>query len=178
MKRANLVVILTLIVVTPVVTLFILRGNRPDTAQTQPAGPVVVTDTTAYTTRPLKPAEVRAPLLPVALPSDASDIQFAQYSYRQAYELLVSFHAPPESCVDYAKAILIDYNRMNPNRPVPADLTPLTKPPRKYICEEMPTPWFTPETIQTGMKGGEAGSHQPEIWIDSDRGVFYYLLRD
>ena len=39
-------------------------------------------------------------------------------------------------------------------------------------------PWFDPQSIKTGFVGGERGSHQPSIWIDAEKGIFYYHYSD
>jgi hypothetical protein len=39
-------------------------------------------------------------------------------------------------------------------------------------------PWFTPDAIQSGVEGGKRRSHQPRVWVDTDRGVFYYEYMD
>ena len=39
-------------------------------------------------------------------------------------------------------------------------------------------PWFDPRSIKKGLVGGEGGSHQPLIWIDTEKGIFYYQYHD
>ena len=39
-------------------------------------------------------------------------------------------------------------------------------------------PWFDPQSIRAGLVGGEEGGGQPVIWIDTNRGVFYYMCSD
>lgn len=140
---------------------------------------VVVTPTTAYSTRPLKRKELSRAILSVDIPADATDIQFAEYSEWQAYELFVTFRAPATTCASYARAILDDFNKQHPVRQVSSDLHPFVGVPlQKVVSTVLPVPWFTPEAIAQGVEGGKRGSHQPKVWVDTARGAFYYQYTD
>ena len=38
--------------------------------------------------------------------------------------------------------------------------------------------WFDPDKITRGIYAGDSSSHKPEIWIDLDRGIFYFREND
>jgi hypothetical protein len=154
-----------------------------------PGSPVVVTKTTAYTIRPLRRDEVRGQLLPVELPADATNIQFASYSEWVAYLHVVRFEAPAETCRAYAQAVLEAHNRANPQHRVRASLwTAGTPEPsetgeapdaigmRGDWCAGAPVaaPWFRPQDVARGLEGGG----NPKVWVDLDRGVFYFWQSD
>jgi hypothetical protein len=50
--------------------------------------------------------------------------------------------------------------------------------PRVDETPDVSAPWFDPQVIQKGFLAGKASSHTPAIWIDSERGVFYYQYHD
>jgi hypothetical protein len=139
---------------------------------------VVRTDTAAYSTRPLRRDEVNEPLLPVALPAGVTDIQFAAYAEWQAYEVFVTFRGPPTTCLAYARDVLAAFNGAHPDRRVPADLAPITRPVADVGSRTLPVAWFTPQAITAGVEGGADGSHQPRVWVDTAAGAFYYRYTD
>ena len=162
--------------------------STDDLKQLQPPGsPVVVTITTTYTTRPLRRDEVRGPLLPVELPAEAANIQFASYSEWVAYLHVVRFEAPAETCRAYAQAVLEAHNRDHPERKVRAALWPAGTPEpgeagespdaasvpltRSDWCVGVPVsaPWFRPQDVTRGLEGGS----NPKVWVDLDHGFFY-----
>ena len=38
--------------------------------------------------------------------------------------------------------------------------------------------WFNNDHITRGLAGGKGYEGEPRIWIDNDRGIFYYFLTD
>lgn len=50
--------------------------------------------------------------------------------------------------------------------------------PRVSISPVLPAPWFAPGDIRKGLVAGATRSHTPGIWIDTERGVFYYQYTD
>lgn len=145
--------------------------------KTMNAQGVVTTRHHAYTTRPLSRSELTASLLPVPIPPEASDIQFAEYREWQAYEMYVRFRAPTDVCGAYAKA-LIDNQNAKPQTKRISEFRTMTTAPAKVSSTELSIDWFTPDTIKTGSEAGDDGSWNPRIWIDSERGIFYYRLTD
>ena len=90
-------------------------GKRPG------SNGVVIDGNIVYSTRPLRPEEIK-PLLtvPVPFPAAARDFQFADYGEWLAAECYFSFRAPPDICVAYAHKVLQEHNRQHPDEPVPA----------------------------------------------------------
>jgi hypothetical protein len=96
----------------------------------------------------------------------------------------VRFDAPVADCIATAKAILGNYNAANPGDKIPGltefDNTHSSElaDPNDIASGELVTPWFHPEQIKKGQIGGELGSFTPQVWIDTDKGVFYYRYED
>ena len=179
MRRSAPFLLVTIAVVWLVAAMF--RGGnapKPTTSMTTADGSVVRTETSCYSTRPLRRDEVLEPLLPVALPRDATDVQFASYAEWQAFELFVAFRAPPATCEAYAREVLAAFNRANPNRRVAADLVPIAGAVDRIQSGTLAVGWFRPDAIGSGVEGGERGSHQPKVWVDAATGTFYYLYTD
>jgi hypothetical protein len=152
-----------------------------------PDGPVFATKTRAYTLRPLRRDEVEGRLLPAELPAEATNIRFAERSEWVAYIMFASFEAPPETCRAYATRVLDEYNRQRRGTTVPSELWPVGKPPDNAVArldfpappemgksEGLPVEWFRPENITSGFEGGD----RPRVWVDMERGVFYYFTAD
>jgi len=135
-----------------------------------------------YTTRPLRREEMRVQMLPVAFPATATDFQFAEFGYWLVGEFYFSFRAPPDVCLAYAQAVLDEHNKRNPKEPLPGlrpvgsgeepvNSRPLT--PFYLTNEGVTVSWFQPGAIREGVEGGERGS-KGKVWVDTERGVFYY----
>ena len=150
---------------------------------------VVASGNVVYTTRPLRPHEMRVQMLTVPFPGAARDFQFADYGEWLAAEFYLSFRAPPDVCVAYAHKVLDEHNKQHPREPV-AGLKPfslvretpygrvtLQAPESKYLGHErMPLHWFRPDLIREGVEGGD-NFRTPKVWVDTERGVFYYEYR-
>jgi hypothetical protein len=154
-------------------------GKRPGRHGVVSDGNVV------YTTRPLRPQEMQ-PLLTVPFPPAARDFQFAEYGEWLAHEFYLSFRAPPDICVAYANKVLEEHNRQHPEEPVPGlkpfslvqetpyGPTKLRAGHSKFLGpDQMPLHWFGPDMIREGVEGGEA-LRKGKVWVDTDRGIFYY----
>jgi len=51
-------------------------------------------------------------------------------------------------------------------------------PPPEASFAEANKWWFTPERIRRGVCFGNTASHNPQIRIDAERGIFYYKRAD
>ncbi|MEM7393902.1 MAG: hypothetical protein AAF492_16310 [Verrucomicrobiota bacterium] len=126
-------------------------------------------------TEPVGLAEVKKDLS-FPFPPGASNIYWAEYAQWVAYDFRVRFEAPLEQCRSNALTVLKDFNRKNAHRPVDVTLTRLTN--RIDYTEPGPPlniDWFDLHNITNGVRSARGGSHQPTIWIDEDRQIFYYL---
>lgn len=117
--------------------------------------------------------------LTVPLPDGAAEIQYACHAYGMVYDFMLKFRAPVEVCKAHALLLLAQHNARVPERAVPAGLRPLTRSPDP----ETPLPpitvtWWDIHNIKSGFTGGARGNHQPMIWIDADRGLFYLHFWD
>ena len=113
------------------------------------------------------------------LPDGAKSILYAQYSRWIAYEFILKFEAPLEVCKSHALALLRRHNEDKRIDPVPVELRPFAptpdSTPKKWVLD---VPWFDVHNIKNGFVGGDSGSSLPMIWIDAERGIFYYRCHD
>lgn len=128
---------------------------------------------------------------PIAIPSTAKNVQYAVYSEFQAFAAFVRYEAPVDACIEAGKTLLGADNaeRRKNRRPELEGLHALIRAPagpqavpgrpgNRAMPPELSIPWFNPGSITEGLEGGGAGSHEPKVWIDTTRGVFYYQLQD
>jgi hypothetical protein len=127
---------------------------------------------------PVDLAEARR-RLPFDYPDSAHHIRFASFSQFVAFEMLIRLEAPIEDCRAVAERVIAEHNARHPDRIVP-DLAAIGQdahdPP--IDSAHFRTDWFDIAAIGNGLVGGKRGSHTPQVWVDLDRGVFYYLIND
>ncbi|MDI1311841.1 hypothetical protein [Prosthecobacter sp.] len=116
------------------------------------------------------------------LPSTAHNIQIAQYSFGFAYELLVRFEAPVSVCEQHVAEVLKwdEKNRHDKGMPKQDELSTEKVDHVGYIENSTlkPTPWFALGTLKRGLHVGKPGCSVPEIWIDQEKGIFYFRETD
>ena len=113
------------------------------------------------------------------LPNEASDIYYAHYAQWIAYNFMIKFQAPIEICKSHAICLIEKYNKENPDKKITPELIEIIEPP--FPAETGPPfniTWFDVHNIKNGFEIGTGAIHQPSIWIDSDRNLFYYRLTD
>lgn len=124
---------------------------------------------------------------PIPLPAGARNVEYAVWSHWISFIVLVRFEAPPEECVKHIDTILTWHDEKNPalttlqkRRPRPPSYSgvPVTHVDRVDTSVLKPVPWFNPHLITRGIHAGVPGSHTPEVWVDLERGVFYYRETD
>jgi hypothetical protein len=125
---------------------------------------------------PLSVAEARHHFT-FPFPDSAINVHFASYREWIAAKDFIRFEAPAADCIAAAEQLIKDHNAKHPDRTIPA-LSALEVVKHVVEPEPLSVPWFTPQTIRKGLVGGQSGSHQPLIWVDTERGVFYYQYRD
>jgi hypothetical protein len=111
------------------------------------------------------------------LPESAHNIYFGGFWGGQAYTMVVRFDAPTNDCIKHIGTALAwddriynrtsSYPRVAVTNVAPVDAGFLT-----------PTRWFNPDKITHGIYAGVWGSHTPQIWVDWDKGVFYFRETD
>jgi hypothetical protein len=112
-------------------------------------------------------AEAQSAGLPMALPPEAHDVRFVQASGGlQAYELLVRFEASAGICRQ-------SFIAAHPG----AKLVDLESAPAKARPDMVGTaPWFDVQNIRHGWM--DTTLDHEEVWIDSDRGIYYCRITD
>jgi hypothetical protein len=151
-------------------------------------------DAIVQTSAPLTLAQANR--CPIDLPPEASNIQYKRWSCWVGLDEYVRFEAPPGICVAHAATVFAAWREgSNPGtttHPLSPTLSPTsaatlstsTKPGRISSTKRRSGPeptcpsWFDPENISHGLASVNEVSHTPSIWIDLDRGVFYYHLSD
>ena len=111
------------------------------------------------------------------LPPSSRNIYHGMYADWQAYTRLVRIEAPQEDCLKHIDAV-IAWNDKKHQR--------TSSYPRIQVAYVAPVgagrleraSWFDPEKITRGIYTGDGSSHKPQIWIDLDRGIFYFQEMD
>jgi len=107
---------------------------------------------------------------PIALPDAASNVRVATYTHWVAYSQYVRFEAPTPVCLAHAKAM----TGQEPPAPKALD-----EDERRcfhlYFADGLP--WFDTAHIRNGVVLG-GGPSVPKVWVDTDRGIFYYQITD
>jgi hypothetical protein len=112
------------------------------------------------------------------LPKTAHNINSAMYVDWQVFQHFVRFEAPKEDCMANIDAVLAWHDKEHKTT------TSYPRVPVTHVNpiggdETMgPTPWFDVDKITNGIFAGKNDSRTPEIWVDLDRGVFYYFEAD
>ena len=107
------------------------------------------------------------------------NIRVARFSQWTAYEIFVRFEAPKADCVAFAERIIAAHDREHA-RSAPVAFAEFEGPVERSVAStpHLETEWFDIQAIRHGVVGGSGPSHSPKVWIDTDRGVFYYKQTD
>lgn len=116
------------------------------------------------------------------LPASSRNIYYGMYADWQAYTRLVRFEAPVEDCLKHIDTV-IAWNDKIYGRTSSYPRVPVTHVDSVGAAWLDKTEWFDPEKLKRGIYVGESSghtpeSHTPEIWVDLDRGVFYFKETD
>ena len=111
------------------------------------------------------------------LPESAHNIYYGIYGEWQAYTMIVRFDAPVRDCIKHIDTVLA-WDDKNYNRTSSYPRVTVTKVEPVDAGFLTPTSWFTPHKIAHGIHVGEGGGHVPQIWIDTDKGTFYFRETD
>lgn len=128
-------------------------------------------------TEPISLEEARKKL-DIPLPDRASNILYAGYAEWVAYDFILKFEAPVDICKSHALLLLEEHNKQTSQEKLPLEFRTITETPT--ISGKLPfdIDWFDIHNIKNGLLAGDSGSHQPMIWIDTDRNIFYYRYTD
>lgn len=125
---------------------------------------------------------------PISLPKDAKNIQFVDfYAGFGGFARYVRFEAPAEVCREHARVVLNEHNSKVTteslrvrvvSEPLSLDRAQATARSAKSGEVVSQASWFDSDAIQKGEACGDGHSHTPEIFVDLERGVFYYRCTD
>jgi len=127
---------------------------------------------------------------PLNVPKTAAWVRCSEYSYWIAYDLQVKFKAPYEDSMKAAEDIL-EQRRAEAGAQQPDYIRVQIRDGRyqtsmpgyaaRSVADDLMQGtkwWFNPENIMNGVYLGARGPYVPQIWIDKDRGLFYYRETD
>ena len=112
------------------------------------------------------------------LPAASHNINYAMYGDWQAYQRFVRFEAPVEDCIRHIDVVLAWNDKMYKRISSYPRIEVASVEPHRGDSMMGPVPWFDVDKIRHGIYVGKASSHTPEIWVDRDRGVFYFYETD
>lgn len=115
------------------------------------------------------------------IPTAAGNIQIARYSFGFAYELLVRFEAPVSVCEQHVAEVLKWHDKSMPKHMTKQEAPPVEKVDHVDYAENFmlkTTPWFDPGSLKRGLHVGRPGCSVPEMWIDQEKGIFYFRETD
>ncbi|MEI8195515.1 MAG: hypothetical protein WCI73_06375 [Phycisphaerae bacterium] len=120
--------------------------------------------------RPLTYAEARRHS-PISLPPSARNIWIAKHRQWVGFEEYVRFEAPLAECEAFAESLLQN------EKLAPVDLT--DQEPRHPISPKgiHDLSWFDLAKVKNGLRN-DGNMTLKQIYIDRDRGVFYYVNSD
>lgn len=127
-------------------------------------------DTPLTFTQAMKEKDIGIPL-----PKSAHNINYAMYADGQTYERFVRFEAPVEDCIKHIDVVLAWHDKMfkRTSSYDPRHISSVA--PHGGDKTMGPTPWFDVDKTVNGLYIGEDEMLKPQIWIDLDRGIFYFM---
>lgn len=97
------------------------------------------------------------------------------------YKTYVRFEAPPQDCVNHINTVKAyweeEWDTSLGNFQPPG---PIEEPSydRHFYSDPYSPAWFEPNTIDEGVTAGGGGTGVPMVWVDTQRGIFYYEISD
>jgi len=126
---------------------------------------------------PMTYEEAYSKKLGFPLPKGCFNVTYAEVADWQLHDIYARFEAPVDVCLRHIDTVLAWHDSMYKNN---------TSYPKAEITNSMrgggdltiPAPWFDLDKLKHGIEAGTNASHQPMIWVDTDRGVFYFHETD
>jgi len=110
-------------------------------------------------------------------PASSHDIYYGVYGNWQEFTLIVRFDATLQDCTNAIRNLIaFDDAMMKRTSSYPRSSFTHIDPVDTGSIKS--APWFAPNMITNGIYTGENGSHTPEIWVDLDKGRFYFKETD
>jgi hypothetical protein len=121
---------------------------------------------------------------PISMPQSATNIQYGIWSLWQASMTYVRFEAPVDDCLKHAEKVLNEHalscNLTGVSIVTNTDLPKLPNPGTP--AKNFDVSWFDVEAISGGiqfeLKSDPNRNSSPIIYIDQNRGAFYYKYYD
>ena len=119
---------------------------------------------------------------PIPLPESAFNIQYGVWSYWQSSSSFVRFEAPVSDCMEHVETIFNRYvSIFNLTGVSIIKITNFQKYTHNpAIMVNFDVSWFDIASISNGIKFelefDQPGRSSPTIYVDQNRGVFYYEL--
>lgn len=119
---------------------------------------------------------------PIPLPANAKNISYGHWSCGIGFEDYLRFEAPPETCLAHIAVVLEacspkEHIASQPSLPKPNKIASPPQPVRSS-SREFDVGWFDIQNIRNGVTAGRGFSSDPQVWVDTNRGVFYYRITD
>jgi len=111
------------------------------------------------------------------VPPSSQDIYYGIYEDWQAFTLIVRFQAPVQDCLSEIDTVIAYDDKIYTRTSSYPRITVTNVAPQCAGCLNSAT-WFTPNTISNGIYAGQDSSHTPQIWVDLDKGIFYFMETD
>lgn len=122
--------------------------------------------------RPVSPSQAEA-YTSVPLPAKARNIRVAGYRQWIDFAQCVRFEAPVGVCLKYAATVVPGATL----RPVDKyQLETDARPIRKGVLKDFR--WFDLAKAKNVVTAGGTPDQMAEVWVDKDRGVFYFRKTD
>ncbi len=118
---------------------------------------------------------------PIPLPPSAQNVQYQVFRQWIVYRELVRFDAPVQDCVNYIDQVYkharsrfgapaFEYSSIPQEMRVPDEYL-------QFLRKRVPQ-WFDVWNIRKGLQTTAGGGYCPRVWIDTERGTFFYMLTD
>lgn len=117
---------------------------------------------------------------PIPLPPSAHNLYVSQQGAWLAYHGEVRFHATVEDCVATAQRVHDEYaarQRRSSAPPIEIDSERGIVPPRDGTGHRRKW-WLNTDFIRKGLYYPGGGAWNPQIWVDTERGIFYFRVTD
>jgi len=138
----------------------------------------------AHSERPMQRSELPTNF-GATLPAGAKNIQYAAYSWWQAFEYACRYEATPEECIDHAIKLLTERkikasdlivtNFISGPIDFDASVSTVTS---NGTMGKLNLNWFDLNKFSNGVKLGFKDWYGPKAWIDTNKGVLYYYDSD
>ena len=127
------------------------------------------------TSGPLSLADVRSRSdCPIPLPEAATNIQYAVWSLWQASQTFVRFDAPVSDCLTHAETVMEPFAQRAAANIASANIVGPLPAPSVSSPRDLTVAWFDLPRFSAGIRFQMVDGRAPTVWVDTNRGCFYY----